>query len=45
MMQTHTNARRVLSFIMVLAMVLSILPASVFSVEDTITLYFRNEWK
>ncbi len=44
MMQTHTNTRRLLSLIMVLAMVLTMLPASVFSAEDTITLYFRNDW-
>ena len=41
MMQTHTNARRVLSFIMVLAMVLSILPASVFSADTGTTVYLK----
>ncbi len=45
MHQKYSHARRMLSFMLVLAMVLTMLPASVFSVEDTITLYFRNDWK
>ena len=44
MTQKHPNIRRILSFIMVFAMMLTMLPASVFSVEGTITLYFRNDW-
>ena len=44
MHQKYSHARRMLSFMLVLVMVLTMLPASVFSVEDTITLYFRNDW-
>ena len=45
-MMKHVNRfSRVLSLVMVVAMLLSMMPASIFAVESTQTVYFQNNWK
>ena len=44
MQHKATLTKRVLSFIMVIAMMLTLAPLSVFAAETTRTVYFQNNW-